>query len=139
MSNAFWSRDEEGRREETNSLDELFAEIAEDRRKEAEEEQHRAEVRERQASPALARVLVRAVRLREPAESLYAIGLLRKHLSRLEGHAVRMARRYYWSWGDVAYSLGVTRQAVHKRYRDIETRHIPHRKRPGPKRPPPFG
>ena len=52
----------------------------------------------------------------DPLEALNAIAELRRELDRLEAVTVRRARNLGLSWHVVAVSLGVTRQAVHKRY-----------------------
>ena len=52
----------------------------------------------------------------DPAEGLRAVRSLRTLADRLEALHVENARRLGWSWEQVAVSLGVTRQAVHKRY-----------------------
>jgi biotin operon repressor len=38
----------------------------------------------------------------------------------MEGAQVRQARRLGWSWQDIAEVLGVSRQAVHKKYAALE-------------------
>jgi hypothetical protein len=47
---------------------------------------------------------------------LRAVRALRRLLETLEALQVQNARRQGWSWQDIAGSLGVTRQAVHKKY-----------------------
>lgn len=51
-----------------------------------------------------------------PAEALYAVADLRKELARTETEAVLRARRAGLSWEAIAVCLGVSRQAVHKKY-----------------------
>ncbi|GGM13438.1 helix-turn-helix domain-containing protein [Promicromonospora citrea] len=52
----------------------------------------------------------------DPAEGLRAVRALRELADRLEVLQVERARRLGWSWQDVADALGVSRQAVHKKY-----------------------
>ncbi len=52
----------------------------------------------------------------EPADGLRAVRSLRALADRLEELHVERARRQGWSWQQVADCLGVTRQAVHKKY-----------------------
>lgn len=52
----------------------------------------------------------------DPAEGLRAVRALRTIADRLEALHVEHARSRGWSWQQVAEALGVTRQAVHKRY-----------------------
>ncbi len=47
---------------------------------------------------------------------LRAVRALRDLADRLEGLQVGSARDQGWSWQDIAVCLGVTRQAVHKKY-----------------------
>ena len=51
-----------------------------------------------------------------PADELAAVVALRELADRLEDAAVEKAMRDGWSWSQVAEALGVTRQAVHKKY-----------------------
>ena len=51
-----------------------------------------------------------------PADDLAAVVALRKLADRLEDAAVEAAMRQGWSWTQVAESLGVTRQAVHRKH-----------------------
>jgi hypothetical protein len=53
---------------------------------------------------------------RDPAVGLRAVAALRKLLEQLEALQVANARDQGWSWQDIATSLGVSRQAVHKKY-----------------------
>ena len=48
--------------------------------------------------------------------ALAAVVSLRQTADRLEFDAVRRAIDAGWSWGQIAEALGVTRQAVHKKY-----------------------
>ena len=45
---------------------------------------------------------------------------LRKLAERLEALQVANARRQGWSWQEIADALDVTKQAVHKKYRERE-------------------
>ena len=51
-----------------------------------------------------------------PAEALYAVAELRKEVARSETEAVLRARRAGLSWEAIAACLGVSKQAVHRRY-----------------------
>lgn len=53
---------------------------------------------------------------RDPAVGLRAVASLRLLLERLEELQVDNARGLGWSWQEIASSLGVSRQAVHKKY-----------------------
>lgn len=53
----------------------------------------------------------------DPAVGLRAVVALRRLADRLEAVHVTAARRAGWSWQQVGDALGVSRQAVHKRYR----------------------
>jgi DNA invertase Pin-like site-specific DNA recombinase len=52
----------------------------------------------------------------DPIEALNAIAELHKELDRVEAVTVRSARNRGASWQLIALALGVTRQAVHKKY-----------------------
>jgi hypothetical protein len=56
----------------------------------------------------------------DPATGLKAAAALRRLAEFLEATQVRNARRHGWSWQDVAEVLGVSRQAVHKKYAALE-------------------
>ena len=58
----------------------------------------------------------RAGRLDDPEEGLKALAALRLHLDSLEEQHVENALSRGRSWTDIARLLGVSRQAVHKRY-----------------------
>ncbi|MGW6913601.1 RNA polymerase subunit sigma-70 [Kitasatospora sp. NPDC054939] len=62
------------------------------------------------------RELAAAAGSRDPAVGLRAVRALRGLADRLEGLQVRNARDQGWSWQDIAICLGVSRQAVHKKY-----------------------
>lgn len=52
----------------------------------------------------------------DPIQALRAISKLHRELDRVEAVAVRRARNANASWQLIALALGVSRQAVHKRY-----------------------
>jgi len=52
----------------------------------------------------------------DPIEALNSIAELRKELDRVEAGTVRAARNRGASWQLIALALGVTKQAVHKKY-----------------------
>jgi hypothetical protein len=54
----------------------------------------------------------------DPAEGLRAVAALRTLLETLERLQVENARRQGWSWQQIAMGLGVSKQAVHKKYGD---------------------
>ncbi|MEO3812007.1 helix-turn-helix domain-containing protein [Sphaerisporangium sp. B11E5] len=53
---------------------------------------------------------------RDPAIGLRAVRALRVLVERLEALQVDNARDQGWSWQEIAVLLGVSRQAVHKKY-----------------------
>ena len=53
---------------------------------------------------------------KDPRSGLRAVSALRKLLEQLEALQVQSARTEGWSWQDIADHLGVSRQAVHKKY-----------------------
>jgi hypothetical protein len=53
---------------------------------------------------------------RDPAIGLRAVRALRELAERLEALQVGNARDQGWSWQEIAVCLGVSRQAVHKKY-----------------------
>jgi DNA-directed RNA polymerase specialized sigma24 family protein len=52
----------------------------------------------------------------DPGMGLRAVRSLRELADRLEALQVVRARELAWSWQEIADALGVTRQAVHKKY-----------------------
>jgi len=52
----------------------------------------------------------------DPIMALNAIKQLRREVDRVEGVAVRRARNANASWQLIAIALGVSKQAVHKKY-----------------------
>jgi DNA invertase Pin-like site-specific DNA recombinase len=52
----------------------------------------------------------------DPAKALPAVVALRRLADRLEAAAVQSAIAQGWSWVQIAEALGVTKQAVHKKY-----------------------
>jgi DNA-binding NarL/FixJ family response regulator len=52
----------------------------------------------------------------DPAVGLRAVASLRALLETLERLQVENARAKGWSWQQIAESLGVSKQAVHKKY-----------------------
>ena len=59
---------------------------------------------------------VRAVQLRSPGEGLTAITALRSQLDTLEALHVANALRSGWTWRQIADSLGITKQAAHRKH-----------------------
>lgn len=51
-----------------------------------------------------------------PVEALAAVVSLRRLADRLEAASVQAAVDQGWTWVQIAESLGVTKQAVHKKY-----------------------
>ena len=54
----------------------------------------------------------------DPAAGLRAARALRELADRLEALQVQNARDRGWSWQEIAVFLGVSKQAVHKKYAD---------------------
>jgi hypothetical protein len=52
----------------------------------------------------------------DPAEGLRAARVLRELAERLETLQVSNARAHGWSWAEIAFFLGVSKQAVHKKH-----------------------
>ncbi len=53
---------------------------------------------------------------RDPAVGLKAVRALRTLVERLEALQVANAREQGWTWEQIAQQLGISRQAVHKKY-----------------------
>jgi DNA-directed RNA polymerase specialized sigma24 family protein len=60
--------------------------------------------------------LAEAASGQDPAAGLRAARALRDLAERLEALQVRNAREHGWSWQEIAAFLGVSKQAVHKKY-----------------------
>ena len=60
--------------------------------------------------------LAEAASGQDPAEGLRAARALRELAERLEALQVANARDHGWSWQEIAFFLGVSKQAVHKKY-----------------------
>jgi len=52
----------------------------------------------------------------KPADALAAVSSLRMLADQLERSAVKEALQQRWTWAQIAESLGVTRQAAHKKH-----------------------
>ncbi len=52
----------------------------------------------------------------DPHDGLRAVRAVRELADRLEHLQVERARGLGWSWQEIADALGVTKQAVHKKY-----------------------
>lgn len=61
----------------------------------------------------------------DPEAALAAVLALRRLADRLERDAVRHAVATGWSWSQVAQALGVSKQAVHKRFADLARQPLP--------------
>jgi len=64
--------------------------------------------------------LAEAASGRDPAAGLRAARALRELAERLEALQVGNARALGWSWQEIALFLGVSRQAVHKKYARLQ-------------------
>jgi hypothetical protein len=60
--------------------------------------------------------LADATASKDPAVGLAAVASLGRLLESLEELQVSNARKHGWSWQQIADSLGVSKQAVHKKY-----------------------
>lgn len=65
-------------------------------------------------------VAVAAAVAADPAEGLAAVRSLRRLADSLEQLQVRQARELGWPWQDIGRYLGVSRQAVHRKYSQRE-------------------
>jgi DNA-directed RNA polymerase specialized sigma24 family protein len=65
--------------------------------------------------------LAEAASGQDPAEGLRAARALRELAERLEALQVSNARSAGWSWQEIAVFLGVSKQAVHKKYARVLT------------------
>ncbi|MGV9714072.1 hypothetical protein ACWDTI_25835 [Gordonia sp. NPDC003424] len=54
-----------------------------------------------------------------PIEQLTRIAALRRDIAREEEVAVRRARQAGLSWAEIGLLLGVSKQAMHKKYRKV--------------------
>jgi hypothetical protein len=52
----------------------------------------------------------------DPAVGLRAVAALRRLAEQLEDLQVTSARSRGWSWADIAAAIGVSKQAVHRKY-----------------------
>lgn len=52
----------------------------------------------------------------DPMRALAAVAQLQREVNRAEATVVRRARTRGTSWAEIARTLGVSRQAVHKKY-----------------------
>ena len=52
----------------------------------------------------------------DPAQGLRAIAALRRLLERMEALHIDRARAAGWSWQEIAETLGVSKQAVHRKH-----------------------
>ena len=55
----------------------------------------------------------------DPEEALAAVVALRRLADRIERRAVKSALNQQWSWAKIAQSLGVSKQAAHKRLSNV--------------------
>jgi DNA-directed RNA polymerase specialized sigma24 family protein len=60
--------------------------------------------------------LAEAASGQDPTAGLRAARALRELAERLEALQVQNAREHGWSWQEIAVFLGVSKQAVHKKY-----------------------
>ncbi|NBF00385.1 hypothetical protein FE391_24255 [Nonomuraea sp. KC401] len=60
--------------------------------------------------------LMRQAQDDDPLRALHATTALRREIERLEAVQVRRARVAGLAWAQIAEAIGVTKQAVHKKY-----------------------
>ncbi|WP_084963401.1 hypothetical protein [Thermoactinospora rubra] len=60
--------------------------------------------------------LMRQAEAEDPLLALQAVVALRKEIERIEAVHVRRARVAGLAWAQIAHALGVSKQAVHKKY-----------------------
>jgi predicted transcriptional regulator len=65
-------------------------------------------------------LLAEAASGQDPAAGLRAARALRELAERLEALQVSNARTRGWSWQEIALFLGVSKQAVHKKYAKLQ-------------------
>ncbi len=65
--------------------------------------------------------LAEAASGQDPPTGLRAARALRELAERLEALQVANARALGWSWQEIAFFLGVSKQAVHKKYAKLVT------------------
>ncbi|MEU7000924.1 hypothetical protein [Nonomuraea sp. NPDC046570] len=61
-------------------------------------------------------ILVRQAADEDPLRALEATAALRRELERMEAVQVRRARVAGLPWAQIAHAIGVSKQAVHKKY-----------------------
>ena len=61
-------------------------------------------------------MLKQAQQPQDPGDGLAAVVAMRRFADQLEAAEVERAIRDGWTWSRIAEGLGVTRQAVHKKY-----------------------
>lgn len=61
-----------------------------------------------------------AAETKDPAVGLPAVASLRAMADALEALHVANARKLGWSWRQIAESLGVTKQTVHRKYKSVD-------------------
>lgn len=62
------------------------------------------------------KTLVQSLEGKGPVEALHVVAELHRELARAEAGLVRSARQAGLSWEAIAQGLGVTKQAVHRKY-----------------------
>lgn len=68
----------------------------------------------------------------DPAAGLRAARALRELAERLEALQVQNARERGWSWQEIAVFLGISKQAVHKKYAHVLTGRLDRRSQESP-------